>query len=652
MKTNHKTFLVALGTLALGLFLGWAFFGGGNTTKTETREKVSEDHAHEANGRHRPSTRSGEVWTCSMHPQIRQGEPGQCPICGMDLIPVSTVEGETLDEGLIQMSQTALQIANVQTVAVRRAEPTKEIYLSGKVKADERNVGEITARFGGRIEKLYVNFTGQEVQRGQAMASIYSPELITAQKELFEAAKFRKTNPSFYESAVNKLKLWDLSDRQIQNILESQEVRYRFNILAPQSGTVVARNVSVGDYVQQGQSLFEVTNLDQLWVVFDAYESDLPWIEEGDEINFTVASLPSQTFTGEVTFIDPFIDPQRRVAEVRTEVKNQQTASRRVHGESGMNPPRPRWTGSATVDKLKPEMFVQGIVESELPGIEDALVVPQSAVLWTGKRAVVYVRQPEFEQPTFAYREVVLGPEAGGYYLVSEGLEAGEEVVTNGVFKVDAAAQLQGKVSMMNPPTDVAPTDVVARPSDPTDSSSEGKVSAERNHTGMTMQKRETVVTKATKTYHDVNPTFEQQLVAVLDPYFALKNALIASNAQQAATTAVQMQTSLAAVDMTLLEGDAHQQWMRNLNTMQEALSTIGTNTTLETQRTAFAPLSKVLYQSIRQFGVTGLDAYYQYCPMAENNTGAYWLSKSKEIENPYFGDQMLTCGSVKETID
>ena len=622
MKTNHKTFLVALGTLALGLFLGWAFFGGGNTPKTETREKVSEDHAHEAN----------EVWTCSMHPQIRQDGPGQCPICGMDLIPVSTVEGETLDEGLLQMSQTALQIANVQTVAVRRAEPTKEIYLSGKVEADERNVGEITARFGGRIEKLYVNFTGQEVQRGQAMASVYSPELITAQKELFEAAKFRKTNPSFYESAVNKLKLWDLSDRQIQNILESQEVRYRFNILAPQSGTVVARNVSVGDYVQEGQSLFEVTNLDQLWVVFDAYESDLPWIEEGDEINFTVASLPGQTFTGEITFINPFIDPQRRVAEVRTEVKNQQTAS--------------------TVDKLKPEMFVQGIVESELPGVEDALVLPQSAVLWTGKRAVVYVRQPEFEQPTFAYREVVLGPEAGGYYLVSEGLEAGEEVVTNGVFKVDAAAQLQGKVSMMNPPMDVAPTDVVARPSDPTDSSSEGKVSAERNHNGMTMQKREMVVTKATKTYRDVNPTFKQQLVTVLAPYFALKNALIASNAQQAATTAVQMQTSLAAVDMTLLEGDVHQQWMRNLNTMQEALSTIETNTTLETQRTAFAPLSKVLYQSIRQFGVTGLNAYYQYCPMAENNTGAYWLSKSKEIENPYFGDQMLTCGSVKEIIN
>jgi Cu(I)/Ag(I) efflux system membrane fusion protein len=582
MKTNHKTPYIALGTLALGLFLGWVFFGGSNTAKTEVREEINEAHIHEAD----------EVWTCSMHPQIRQPGPGQCPICGMDLIlvagtPVTDAGAELAVEDEVQMSLTAMQIANVQTVTVQKTEPTKKIYLAGRVEADERNVGEITARFAGRIEKLYVNFTGQEVKRGQALASVYSPALITAQKELFEAARFRETNPSFYEAAVNKLKLWDLSDRQIQNILESQEVRYNFNVLAPQSGTVVARNVSAGDYVQQGQSLFEVANLDQLWVVFDAYESDLPWIQEGDAISFTVQSLPSQIFTSEVTFIDPVISPQRRVAEVRTEVKNEQAAS--------------------TVEKLKPQMFAQGVLESTLPGVENALVIPKTAVLWTGKRAVVYVKRPEFEQPTFAYREVVLGPEAGGYYLVSEGLEAGEEVVANGVFKVDAAAQLQGKVSMMNPKTE---------------------------------------------TYGDLSPEFTQQVAAVLDSYLDLKNALVASDAEQAATAAKQTQTSLAAVDMMLVKGGAHQQWMTYFNTMQEALSTIETSAKLDAQRTAFAPLSKALYQSVREFGVTGLDAYYQYCPMADNNTGAYWISEIKEIRNPYFGDKMLTCGSVKETIN
>ncbi len=507
------------------------------------------------------------------------------------------------------MTQTAMQIANVQTVIVERAEPTKEIYLSGKVVADERNVGEITARFGGRIEKLYVNFTGQQVKRGQALASVYSPELVTAQKELFEAAKFRESNPSFYEAAVNKLKLWDLSDRQIENILESQEVRYNFNVLAPQSGTVVARNVSDGDYVQEGQSLFEVANLSQLWVVFNAYESDLPWIREGDEIRFTVESLPGQTFTSQVTFIDPVISPQRRVAEVRTEVKNDQ-------------------------QKLKPQMFAQGVLQSELPGVENALVIPKTAVLWTGKRAVVYVKQPGIEAPTFAYREVLLGPEAGGQYIVSEGLEEGEEVVANGVFKIDAAAQLQGKASMMNP--------------------NGGRVSTGHDHGEMEMSEVETVTTEGTPSsdLSEVNSEFRQQLAEVLDPYLALKNALVASEAGQAAAAARQTQQALEKVDMTLVKGEAHQQWMDYLNTMQKALGTIAEEATLETQRAAFASLSEALYQSVQQFDVTGLRAYYQYCPMADNNTGAYWLSEEKEIRNPYFGDQMLTCGSVKETIN
>ena len=603
MKTNHKTLYIALGALASGLILGWLFFGGGTTAKIEERAETVADHAHQAE----------EVWTCSMHPQVREDGPGQCPICGMDLIPVNDASADTTLEDAVQMTPTAMQIANVQTATVQRIEPTKEIYLSGKVEADERQIAQITARFTGRVEKLYVNFTGQEINRGQALASVYSPELVTAQKELFEAARFRESNPSFYEAAVNKLKLWDLSDQQIQSILESQEVRYNFNILSPQSGTVVARNVSAGDYVQKGQSLFEVANLDQLWVVFDAYESDLPWIQEGDEISFTVQSLPGQTFTSEITFIDPVISAQKRVASVRTEVKNHR-------------------------GRLKPEMFVQGIVQSELPEVENALVIPKSAVLWTGKRAVVYVKQPNTEQPVFAYREIILGPEAGGQYIVSAGLEEGEEVVTNGVFKVDAAAQLQGKVSMMNPRQD---------------SPQGNKVFTGHDHGEMVGNEEIAVREDAmdTGTFAEVSSEFTQQLAAVLDPYLNLKNALVASDAEQAATAAKQTQQALEEVDMALVEGEAHQQWMRYLNIMQEALSTIKNHATLDTQRTAFAPLSQALYRSIRQFGVTGLDVYYQYCPMADSDEGAYWLSEQKTIENPYFGEAMLRCGETQETL-
>jgi Cu(I)/Ag(I) efflux system membrane fusion protein len=167
------------------------------------------------------------------------------------------------------------------------------------------------------------------------------------------------------------------------------------------------------------------------------------------------------------------------------------------------------------------------------------------------------------------------------------------------------------------------------------------------------LSQEQMIVTEAasTEAFAEVNPKFAQQLAAVLNPYLDLKNALVASDADQAAAAAAQTQASLTAVDMTLVKGEAHQQWMDYLNTMQETLSTIESNVMLDAQRTAFAPLSKALYQSIQQFGVTGLDAYYQYCPMADNNTGAYWLSELQEINNPYFGEAMLGCGETRENL-
>lgn len=602
MSINKKQLLIMVAVLVTGILIGYFI------SKSANKQNNTSIHQHTSSSAH-------QTWTCSMHPQIREDEPGQCPICGMDLIPVSNMEAETVAEDEIQMSEAAVKIADVQTVTVQKSTPNKEIYLPGKVKADERRIADITSRFGGRIEKLYVNFTGQQVKRGQRLASIYSPQLVTAQKELFEAAKFKESNPSYYEAAINKLKLWDLTDMQIQNILENKEVQYYFNVLSPQSGTVVSRNVSQGDYVKEGASLFEIANLDKVWVLFDAYESDLPWIEEGDEIHFTVQSLPGKTFTSKITFIDPVIDPQTRVASVRTEVNNSKA-------------------------QLKPEMFAQGILQASLDEVENALVIPKSSVLWTGKRAVVYVKEPDASQPTFAYREVVLGPEAGAQYVVMEGLEEGEEIVANGVFKVDAAAQLRGKVSMMNPQAG---------------SPEGGKVSTGHDHGSMDMEGETN-----TSDQHDmhemgksmeVDQEFKQQLADVLNPYLDLKNALVASDAAKAVTAAQQTKESLEKVDMTLLKGDAHQQWMNYLHKMQEALNAIQSDTGLEAQRAAFASLSEALYQSIQQFNVTGLDAYYQYCPMADNNEGAYWLSDSKEIRNPYFGDKMLKCGSVKETL-
>src|SRR3546814_8308672 len=193
-------------------------------------------------------------------------------------------------------------------------------------------------------------------------------------------------------------------------------------------------NVAVGDHFSMGDILFEVVDLSHLWVRFDAYEQHVSWIEVGDQVEFTVASLPGKAFKARLTFIDPFIDSQTRVAKVRAEVSN-------------------------SVRRLKPEMFVRGTIRAETGSAAGKyLLIPESAVLWTGKRSLVYVKKPGFEQPVFEYREVELGPLTGDHFVVKKGLSAGEEVVTNGTFSIDAAAQLSGKASMMNPEGGAAPS--------------------------------------------------------------------------------------------------------------------------------------------------------------------------------------------------
>ena len=605
-KIDKKIIVVGVGFLLAGLLLGWLFFEGGNDTIVVEAEKSDEVHDH---------SEEDEIWTCAMHPQIRQEEPGNCPICGMELIPViSGTESIGADE--IQLSPAAAQLANVETVEVKEAVPTKEIYFPGKVQADERMIRTITSRFPGRIERLYVSFTGEEVSRGDLLASVYSPELIQAQKELLEAAKFKESNPSFFNAALQKLKLWDISEGQIEEVLNSGNIKYNFDIYATQSGTVVAKEVEEGDYIREGQSLFRVAGLSEVWVLFDAYESDLSWIEMGDEIEFTTQSIPGEVFKGKVTFIDPVINPQTRIAAVRTEVRNPK-------------------------GKLKPNMFVQGILQSELDLEESALVVPRSAILWTGKRAIVYVRNPLFEQPTFAYREVTLGPEAGDFYVISDGLQAGEEVATNGVFKIDAAAQLQGKRSMMSPEGGPAMTG--------------------HNHGGMEMEEGNDMPeqTKTSKFVQedvmdmskDVPKAFKNQLNEVIEAYLELKEGLVRANIDETQESSTELLAALDKLDGNSLSGHAKNFWEEKKAFLFKHTRLCKEATTIEGKRENFIFLSQPLIKIVEAFGANQ-KLYVNFCPMANNNKGAYWLSNSEEIKNPFFGEAMLTCGEVKSVIN
>lgn len=406
IKITHTIALVFVALLVGGL--GGYLLSGNKAEKAAPGETKSSENS--------------QTWTCSMHPQIRQNEPGKCPICGMDLIPLKKLSA---NPNIIEMSNEAVKLANIQTSKVGFTLPEKEILLQGKVKVDERRVSNQTSHISGRIEKLYVSFTGEKVAYGQKIASIYSPELITAQKELFEAIKTKDGSSLLYNAARNKLKQWKLTDKQIDAIEKSGQVQKIIDIRADKQGVVLKRNVAVGDHLNEGSVLFTVADLSRVWVIFDAYEADIAWLDEGDEISFTVSSIPGETFEEKVDFIDPIIDPQTRTAAVRIEVSNKN-------------------------GQFKPEMFASGRIIAELPIEEAHLTVPKSSVMWTGKRSVVYVSVPEIESPVFEFREVTLGHDLGGYFIVEDGLKEGEMVVTHGAFKVDAAAQLAGKKSMMN----------------------------------------------------------------------------------------------------------------------------------------------------------------------------------------------------------
>ncbi len=423
METNNKNKIQELlknkfikyGLLLLiGIFLGWVFFGRTGVPHSHTEEQEA-------------AATEPTVWTCAMHPQIKQDKPGKCPLCAMDLTPMrkSGSSDEVVDPAAIQLSPEAIALANIQTTKVSRQNPVKEVQLYGTIQADERLSQSQTSHVNGRIEKLSVNFTGETVSKGQTIATIYSPELLNAQQELIEAKKLEGLQPMLIEAAREKLRLWKLSDEQIAEIEHSGIAQPQVAIKANTSGIVVEKRVNEGDYVNQGSVLFQVANLSQVWAMFDAYEVDLPFLKVGDNVEFTLQAIPNRTFSGKISFIDPILNKTTRTAKVRVVTNNPGLV-------------------------LKPEMYANATINAPLRQNKNQIVIPKSAVLWTGKRSVVYVKQADIETPAFLLREVTLGPSLGDAYVIEDGLNDGEQVVTNGVFTVDASAQLEGKRSMMN----------------------------------------------------------------------------------------------------------------------------------------------------------------------------------------------------------
>ena len=596
---NIKFIIATIMILLVGAAIGWL---AKPTAAGHPAATHGHDGAHDAADTAASATKE-EVWTCSMHPQVRQNEFGICPICEMDLITLDT-DMSNDDPTILKMTNAAAKLAQIETTIVGgsskagagEALTNQNIQVDGTVELDERSVNSQASHVSGRIESLLVNFEGDYVKAGQKIATIYSTELLAASQELITAAKFDDRVQGLKDASIQKLKNWKISDTQIQQILDSGIAMETIDIYADHSGYVLQKKVSQGDYLKQGQALYTVGRTGRLWLIFNVFESDLANIRKGQSISFTTPSVPGKAFNTKVSYIDPLLNSASRTASVRAEINN-----------SG--------------NKLKPGMLIEGEIiaisqRATKDGESAAIAVPSSAVLWTGDKSVVYVKLEDAEVPSYQFREVEIASKSGTQTIVTSGLKRGEEIVTHGAFSIDAAAQLNNNMSMMN--------------------------------RGVTIKKDK--IDKVPN-YQDETPqAFKLQLNEVANGYIELKDAFVATDATQATSKASALKELYDKVDMSLVKDEAHLYWMDQLNSLTAHTQNIIESEEVEQQRKQFGFISDALINAISAFGTEGNALYVQHCPMAFSNKGADWIATEEQIQNPYFGDKMMKCGIVKKT--
>lgn len=359
-----------------------------------------------------PAGRKLIYYQSAMHPWIKSPKPGRCTICGMELTPV--YEGDAGFDAagggdVVPLTQTMIQVVKVQTAEAQVRPLTKTLTVAGMVDDNATRHRVLSAYIPGRIQKLYVNFMGAEVKEGQPLAEFYSPTLLQSERE------YRTLTGDLRSATALRLLQMGLTSAQIEALPEKPGDKLTSQILSPIGGTVVAQNVYEGQYVQEGERLFEIADFSTMWFQFRAYEQDLPWIKPGLKVNITTPSHPGKTFTGNITFIDPNFDEATRSTKVRVELENPLVDGRRL---------------------LLHRLYADGLVRLDLP---DALTIPRAAVIETGPEAVAYVDQGG---GAYSRRVLQLGRRGDALVEVTSGLSVGDKVVVNGNLLIDGQAEM------------------------------------------------------------------------------------------------------------------------------------------------------------------------------------------------------------------
>jgi Cu(I)/Ag(I) efflux system membrane fusion protein len=589
--------VIVIATIGGAFFLGYRMRS--EPVSPTMAEPVDSHAGHSHDGAAAEPAAEVSEWICAMHPQIRKKTQGKCPICGMKLTPAKAGSaGEGMRE--LTISPEAARLLDVQTTPVVQRFADVEIGMVGKIDYDETRLSSITAYVGGRLDRLFVDYTGVTVKPGDHMVELYSPELLAAQEELLQALEavtslensgvgiVRETAQDTVEAVREKLRLWGLAPEQIAALEKRRKAEERVIINAPIGGVVIEKNAQEGMYVQTGTRIYTIADLKHLWVLFDAYESDLIWLRYGQSVTFTTEARPGETFEGRIAFIDPVVSDPSRTVKIRVNVANPDGHLKPGMFTSGRVTARVAMGGQVIDESLAGKWIspMHPEIVKDAPGVCDVcgmalvpaaelgyhlpaegdvvapLVIPVSSVLITGRRAIVYVKLPQkpgtpkAKGPTFEGREVVLGSRAGEQYIVLSNLKAGELVVTKGAFMLDSELQLRAKPSMMTP---------------------DGGGGGGHNHGGGSAGATKSQSPGAGPMAMDLPDAFRDQWKAIERAAASLIRAGDSGTDEDTTRRLHQLHTALAAIEEPGLDGHALAIWkemsMRLINDVVEATS-------------------------------------------------------------------------------
>lgn len=634
------TRIVAVGAIGLG-----AFFGG----VVYSRWSAPQQASPAAGG---AVTAAPEVWTCSMHPQVRLPRAGQCPICFMDLVPAGVGAADDSTGPRVPLTETARRLARVETSTIEYRALTHEVRMVGKVVPDETRLTYVSSYVPGRLDRLFVNYTGVLVHEGDHLAEIYSPDLLVAQSEYLLARRSQEgagdaSGGGLLESARRKLEISGIPGDEIERLDRDRRPSDRLRIDAPREGWVLTRDAFAGMYVETGARLFTLADLRQVWVILEAYELDLAYLRFGQTVEFETEAYPGRAMTGRVAYIDPTLTELTRTVRVRVNVPNDNLQLRPgmfvrarlqvrigVAGQVIENSLAGKW-----ISPMHPEIIKDGpgacdvcgmdLVPAESLGFVSSssaaalvLAVPRSAVLFTGKRALAYVERVEEGEHNYEGREIELGPRAGDYYVVLGGLGEGERIATRGALQIDSALQILARPSMMS----ASPPEATPQP---TSGESRSEVSPSLAVSGAA--------------YHET-------IAPALDAFLRLLDSCAADDERAAVVAAIAVRSALQAAAPRELPAAAAAAFESRLAEIDAALPSPA-EVSISNLRRRLPALNSAFENYLRQFGHMREPIVRFYCPMAFDNRGAAWVQADDEIRNPYFGAAMLRCGERRGSI-